>query len=91
MDDDALIKILVGPAYANETADEAATRKERILGAMFGRLSPVESRGMWLRISRERTGDPLSEAFARFPSKLRERLMAVLLDERRMKAAAGAR
>jgi hypothetical protein len=84
MDDDALIKILVGPTYANESADEAAARKEKILGSLFGRLSRVESRGMWLRISRERAGDPLSEAFARFPSRTRERLMAMLVDERRL-------
>jgi hypothetical protein len=88
VDDQALIKILVGPTYANETAEEATARKEKILGSMFGRLSPVESRGMWLRISRERAGDALSEAFARFPSRTRERLMAMLVDERRLKAVA---
>ena len=53
---------------------------------MFGRLSVVESRGMWLRLSRLREGDPLSETFARVPSRMRERLMAFLVDERRLKA-----
>jgi hypothetical protein len=88
MDDDSLIKILVGPPTPGETADEASSRKERILGALFTRLSVVESRGMWLRLSRERTGDPLSEMFARFPTTMRKRLMDMLVDEQRLRAIA---
>lgn len=83
-----MLKILMGPPGAGETLDEAHSRKERILGTLFGRLSAVESRGMWLRISREREGDPLSEAFSRCPSAMRERLMSMLLDERRLKMVA---
>lgn len=88
MDDISLIKILVAQPDKGETLDEANARKERILGSMFGRLSAVESRGMWLRISRERAGDALSETMARFPTAMRERLMSLLLDERRMKSTA---
>lgn len=84
--DDELIKILVGPQNANETIEEANTRKEKILGSMFGRLSVVESRGMWLRLSRRREGDPLSETFDRFPSAMRQRLLEFLVDERRLRA-----
>lgn len=88
MDDDSLIKILVAAPSPSETAEEAYSRKERVLGSMFGRLSVVEARGMWLRLSRLREGDPLSETFARCPSRLRERLMEFLLDERRLKSVA---
>ena len=88
MDDAALLKILTGPQGAGETLDEAYARKERILGSLFGRFSAVESRGMWLRVSREREGDLLSEAFARCPSAMRERLMEMLVDERRLKMVA---
>jgi hypothetical protein len=88
VDDAALMKILAGPSGPGETPDEAHARKERILGSLFGRLSAVESRGMWLRISRERTGDPLSEAFARCPTAMRDRLMSMLVDERRLKMVA---
>lgn len=88
MDDDALIKIMVGPPSSSESPDEANKRKEHILGSMFGRLSVVESRGMWLRLSRVRGGDALSETFSRFPSAMRDRLLAFLIDERRLKAVA---
>ncbi len=84
--DDELIKILAAPKNPNETADEANTRKEKILGSMFGRLSVVESRGMWLRLSRLREGDLLSETFAGFPSAMRDRVLEFLVDERRLKA-----
>ena len=84
--DDELIKILAAPPNASETVDEANTRKERILGSMFGRLSVVESRGMWLRLSRVREGDALSETFGRFPNAMRQRLIEFLVDERRLKA-----
>ena len=88
MDDEAVISILAAPQSANETPEEANARKEQILGSLFGRLSVVESRGMWLRLSRVRTGDPLSETFARCPSRMRERLLELLIDERRLRAVA---
>ena len=88
MDDPSIIRILVAPPNASETPEEALVRNEKILGTLFCRLSPVESRGMWLRISRERSGDQLSEVMARLPNATRQRLMALLLDERRLKPTA---
>lgn len=88
MDDDALIKILTSPPTPRESAEETVARKERVLGAVFSRFSVVEARGMWLRVSRLRTGDPVSEAFGRFPIAMRQRLMDMLIDERRLKAIA---
>ena len=84
--DDDILKILIGPATASETAEEANARKERILGSMLGRLSVVEARGMWLRLSREREGDAVSQAFARFPSAMRKRVLEFLIDEGRLKS-----
>lgn len=86
MDDESLIKLLVAPPNPSESPDEAHVRKEQILGSMFGRLSVVESRGMWLRLSRVREGDPLSESFAKYPRPMRDRLLEFLIDERRLKA-----
>lgn len=86
MDDAALIRIL--STKIGETPDQANARKERELGTVLARMSVVESRGMWLRMSRLREGDELSEAFDRLPMALRERLLAFLTDERRLKAIA---
>jgi hypothetical protein len=86
--DDELIQILAAPPNANENTDEANTRKERILGSLLGRLGVVEARGMWLRLSRVREGDPLSETFGRFPSAMRNRVLEFLIDDRRLKAIA---
>ena len=86
MDDNALTRILT--TRHGENPDQANTRKERELGTMFARMSVVESRGMWLRMSRLREGDDLSEAFDRLPKDVRERLLAFLTDERRLKAVA---
>ena len=88
MDDESIIKILETPPGAGESIDDANARKEQVLGSLFGRLAIVESRGMWLRLSRERTGDGVSEAFARFPSARRQRLMSLLVDETRLQAVA---
>jgi hypothetical protein len=86
--DDELIKILAAAPSSNETVDEANTRKERILGSMLGRLGVVEARGMWLRLSRVREGDPLSETFGKFPGAMRTRVLEFLVDERRLKSLA---
>jgi hypothetical protein len=83
--DDELIKILAAAPNPSETVEEANTRKERILGSLLGRLSVVEARGMWLRLSRVREGDPLSEAFGKFPQQMRSRVLEFLIDERRLK------
>jgi hypothetical protein len=91
VDEESMIKILLAAPNAGETHDEANKRKEAILGSVLGRLSAVESRGMWLRMSREREGDPLSLSFFKLPSAARERLMSMLLDERRHKSIAATR
>jgi len=79
----------MSPPSGDETWDEANDRKERILGSLFARLHAIESRGMWLRLSRERDGDELSLAFARFPSDRRARLMLLLADEARLRQVSG--
>jgi len=86
VDDNTLTRILT--TRPGEDIDQANARKERELGTMFARMSVVESRSMWLRCSRLRDGDSLSEAFERLPESLRERLLAFLIDERRLKAVA---
>lgn len=88
MNDELYIKVMVAAPSAGESHDESYASKERVLGSMFGRLSVVESRGMWLRLSRLREGDAVSEAFARFPEKVRNRMLAFLVDERRLKSVA---
>lgn len=85
--DQEVIEILTS-TYANESSTDAATRKERILGTLFARLSVVESRGMWLRLSRVREGDPVSESFTKMPASARDRLLGFLVDEKRLKLAA---
>lgn len=86
--DDQLLEILTAPPTTSESLVESQARKERILGMMFGRMGVVECRGMWLRLSRVREGDRLSETFARFPSAMRERLCTYLVDDRRLKEVA---
>jgi hypothetical protein len=86
LDDAALIRILT--TRPGENHEQANARKERELGTMFARMSVVESRGMSLRMSRLREGDSLSEAFDRLPMSTRERLLAFLTDERRLRAIA---
>ena len=88
MNDELYIKVMVAAPSSGESLDESNASKERVLGSMFGRLSVVESRGMWLRLSRLREGDALSEAFARFPEKMRSRMLTFLVDERRLKSVA---
>ena len=82
--DDVLIAVLA--TRPGENPDQAHARKERELGSLFARLSVVECRGMAMRMSRLREGDSVSEGFDRLPSALRERLLAFLTDERRLKA-----
>jgi len=86
VDDATLLRIMT--PRAGEVADAANTRKERELGSLFARLSVVECRGMHLRMSRVRAGDPLSEAFGTLTQGTRERLLAYLLDDRRLQQLA---
>ena len=78
--DARLIAILDAPLAPGETAMNGFARKEHELGAVFAKLSVMESRAIGARLANPKEGDELANKFARLTVERRTRLLTFLAD-----------
>jgi hypothetical protein len=78
-----IIAAFDAPKQDHETLDAAFRRKEHEIGAVFARLTPVDSLALERRLNLSLAGDPIAARFARLVPARRARLVTFLSEMRR--------